>query len=385
MHWNWDGVDFRILHPPPLFPYLRNDSSCVLRVEAGGRVALLPGDIGQYVEMRLLREQVAEIRADLLLVPHHGSETSSTGEFIAAVAPTWAVVSAGADNRFGLPRDTVLQRYEHRKARILNTAGTGMLRFALSAEGLSLLEARRTHHPRYWRDRPDPAQAMLSAIPRRRRCGVLELIKAGGWVMLPILTLAVLALAIVVERFWSLRRKEVLPPGLGAEVRDWARKRQLDPRHIDVLRKNSPLGELLAAALDMRDRPREIMKERVEDVGRHVVHELERFMNTLGTIASVSPLLGLLGTVFGMIVMFLKILTTGVGDANQLAGGIGQALISTAGGLCVAIPAVMFHRYFRGLIAQYVVEMEKQAIALIDTLEDSSDASDPALDARSAG
>jgi len=214
---------------------------------------------------------------------------------------------------------------------------------------------------------------------------VLELIKAGGWVMLPILTLAVLALAIVVERFWSLRRKEVLPPGLGAEVRDWARKRQLDPRHIDVLRKNSPLGELLAAALDMRDRPREIMKERVEDVGRHVVHELERFMNTLGTIASVSPLLGLLGTVFGMIVMFLKILTTGVGDANQLAGGIGQALISTAGGLCVAIPAVMFHRYFRGLIAQYVVEMEKQAIALIDTLEDSSDAADPALDARSAG
>lgn len=213
---------------------------------------------------------------------------------------------------------------------------------------------------------------------------MLELIKAGGWVMLPILTLAVLALAIVVERFWSLRRKEVLPPGLGAEVRDWARKRQLDPRHIDVLRKNSPLGELLAAALDMRDRPREIMKERVEDVGRHVVHELERFMNTLGTIASVSPLLGLLGTVFGMIVMFLKILTTGVGDANQLAGGIGQALISTAGGLCVAIPAVMFHRYFRGLIAQYVVEMEKQAIALIDTLEDSSDAADPALDARSA-
>lgn len=214
---------------------------------------------------------------------------------------------------------------------------------------------------------------------------MLELIKAGGWVMLPILTLAVLALAIVVERFWSLRRKEVLPPGLGAEVRDWARKRQLDPRHIDVLRKNSPLGELLAAALDMRARPREIMKERVEDVGRHVVHELERFMNTLGTIASVSPLLGLLGTVFGMIVMFLKILTTGVGDANQLAGGIGQALISTAAGLCVAIPAVMFHRYFRGLIAQYVVEMEKQAIALIDTLEESSDVAEPANDARSAG
>jgi len=199
---------------------------------------------------------------------------------------------------------------------------------------------------------------------------VLELIKAGGWVMVPILLLAVIAMAIVIERFWSLRRKEVLPPGLGEEVREWARGRQLDPGHIDVLRRNSPLGEILAAALDTRYRPRELIKERVEDVGRHVMHQMERFMNTLGTIASVSPLLGLLGTVFGMIQMFLKILTTGVGDVNQLAGGIGQALISTAGGLCVAIPAVMFHRYFRGRIAEYVVDMEKQAIALLDTIDE---------------
>jgi biopolymer transport protein ExbB len=199
---------------------------------------------------------------------------------------------------------------------------------------------------------------------------VLELIKAGGLVMVPILLLAVLALAIIIERFWSLRSKEVLPPGLGAEVREWARGRQLDPQHIDVLRRNSPLGEVLAAALDVRYRPRELIKERVEDVGRHVAHHMERFLNTLGTIASVSPLLGLLGTVFGMIQMFLKILTTGVGDVNQLAGGIGQALISTAGGLCVAIPAVMFHRYFRGRIAEYVIEMEKSAIALLDTIDE---------------
>ena len=199
---------------------------------------------------------------------------------------------------------------------------------------------------------------------------MLELIKAGGWVMVPILLLGVLALAIIIERFWSLRSKEVLPPGLGAEVREWARGRQLDPQHIDVLRRNSPLGEVLAAALDVRYRPRELIKERVEDVGRHVAHHMERFLNTLGTIASVSPLLGLLGTVFGMIQMFLKILTTGVGDVNQLAGGIGQALISTAGGLCVAIPAVMFHRYFRGRIAEYVIEMEKSAIALLDTIDE---------------
>jgi biopolymer transport protein ExbB len=201
---------------------------------------------------------------------------------------------------------------------------------------------------------------------------VLELIKAGGWVMVPLIALAIIALAIVVERFWSLRRKEVLPPGLGEEVREWARGRQLDPKHIEVLRRNSPLGELLAAALDQRYRPRELIKERVEDVGRHVSHDLERFMNTLGTIASIGPLLGLLGTVFGMIRMFLDILTAGVGDVNQLAGGIGQALVSTAAGLCVAIPAVMFHRYFRGRIAEYVVEMEKQAIALLDAIDEGT-------------
>ena len=198
---------------------------------------------------------------------------------------------------------------------------------------------------------------------------MLELIKAGGWVMLPLVVLAVLAAAIILERFWTLRRREVLPPGLGEEVREWARGRALDPRHIDVLRRNSPLGEILAAGLDVRHRPRGIIKERIEDVGRHVAHRLERFLNTLGTIAAVAPLLGLLGTVFGMIQMFLDILTSGVGDAGQLAGGIGQALISTAAGLCVAIPALMFHRYLRGRVTGYIIDMEKQAIQLMDALD----------------
>ncbi len=202
---------------------------------------------------------------------------------------------------------------------------------------------------------------------------MLELIKAGGWVMLPILLLAVLALAIILERFWTLRRREVLPPGLGEEVREWARGRStLDPKHIDVLRRNSPLGELLAAGLDVRHRPRELIKERIEDVGRHVAHRLERFLNALGTIAAVGPLLGLLGTVFGMIEMFLGIMTTGVGDANQLAGGIGQALVSTAAGLCLAIPALMFHRYLRGRVTGYVVDMEKQATQLLDALDEGA-------------
>ena len=218
---------------------------------------------------------------------------------------------------------------------------------------------------------------------------MLELLIAGGWVMWPILACSAIAIAIVLERFWSLRRQTVLPENLGDEVRAWATSSRLDPAHIQQLRMNSPLGELLASALDVRHRPREQIKERVEDVGRHVMHQMERFLNTLGTIASVSPLLGLLGTVFGMIRMFLGILTHGVGDANQLAGGIGEALITTAAGLCVAIPALMFYRYFRGRIAAYVIEMEKQAIALLDAMDTEAAApakrAAPARSTRSAG
>jgi biopolymer transport protein ExbB len=201
---------------------------------------------------------------------------------------------------------------------------------------------------------------------------VLELLIAGGWVMWPILLCSALALAIIIERFWTLRRSKVLPIDLGDEVRQWAASGRLDPKHIDALRVNSPLGAVLAAAVEVRHKPREQIKERVEDIGRHQLHRMERFLNTLGTIAGITPLLGLLGTVFGMIRMFLGILTHGVGDANLLAGGIGEALISTAAGLCVAIPALMFYRYFRGRIAEYIVEIEQQVIALLDTLESSA-------------
>lgn len=201
---------------------------------------------------------------------------------------------------------------------------------------------------------------------------MLELVIAGGWVMVPILLLAVAALGICLERLWTLRRSEVLPAGLGEEVRQWARGRQLDPRHVEVLRANSPLGSLLAAALDVRHRGREQVKERVEDIGRHVVHDLERLLPTLGTIAAVAPLLGLLGTVIGMIEMFFGILETGVGDANRLAGGIGQALISTAAGLLVAIPALVMHRHFRARVAEYVVDMEREAIALVDAIDEQA-------------
>ena len=197
---------------------------------------------------------------------------------------------------------------------------------------------------------------------------MLEILIAGGWPMIPILVCSAVALAIILERFWTLRRKAVIPPELGDQVMTWARTRKLDPKHIDALRETSPLGELLAAALVVRNRPREIIKERVEDTGRHVVHRLERFLNTLGTIALVSPLLGLLGTVFGMIGMFFAVMVSGVGDPLKMAGGIGEALVCTASGLVVAIPAYFFHRYFRGRVSDLVIDMEKQVIALTDEL-----------------
>ena len=130
---------------------------------------------------------------------------------------------------------------------------------------------------------------------------MLEIIKAGGWLMAPIILCSILSLTIIAERAWTLRRKNVVPGDLGEQVRDWASRHELDRRHIEQLRAGSSLGRVLAAGLVNRHRSRHLIKEAIEDAGRHVVHELERFLNTLGTIAGISPLLGLLGTVIGRI------------------------------------------------------------------------------------
>ncbi len=183
--------------------------------------------------------------------------------------------------------------------------------------------------------------------------------------MAPILLLSAVAMAIVVERFWSLRRSRVLPDDLGLQVMQWARSGKLDERHLEALAEDSLLGRVLAAALRHRTDSREVMKEAVEDTGRHVVYRMERYLNTLGTIAAIAPLLGLLGTVIGMIQVFSAILSHGVGNANLLAGGISQALITTAAGLTVAIPALFFHRYFSSRVNAYVLFMEEQAMQLI--------------------
>jgi biopolymer transport protein ExbB len=198
---------------------------------------------------------------------------------------------------------------------------------------------------------------------------VLEIILAGGWLMAPIIICSILSLTIIGERFWALQRKKVVPSGIGQQVEGWAARHELDRRHIEQLRSESAMGRVLAAALINRHRSRALIKEAVEDTGRHVVHELERFLNTLGTIAGISPLLGLLGTVIGMIKVFSAILAHGVGNANELAGGISEALITTAAGLTVAIPSFFFYRYFKGRVEEYVVSMEEQAINLIEAIE----------------
>jgi biopolymer transport protein ExbB len=201
---------------------------------------------------------------------------------------------------------------------------------------------------------------------------LLELVNAGGWLMVPILLCSVIAMAIIAERFWTLRTRRIAPDNLVVQVWRWARGGHLTEDRIRTLRKGSPLGRILAAGLANRHLDRERMKEGIEDVGRHVIHDLERYLNTLGTIASITPLLGLLGTVIGMIKVFSVITTQGVGDPGVLAGGISEALITTAAGLTVAIPALMFYRYFRGRIDELVVTMEQEALKMVEALHDQS-------------
>jgi biopolymer transport protein ExbB len=197
---------------------------------------------------------------------------------------------------------------------------------------------------------------------------MLEIAKSGGWLMWPIILCSVISAAIILERFWSLQQRRVLPPHLTRQVWDWVSKNQLNHKHIQSLHEGSPLGEILAAGLSNRHRERVVMKESIEDTGRHVVYELERYLNTLGTIAAISPLLGLLGTVIGMVKVFAAITAHGVGDPTVLAGGISEALITTAAGLSVAIPSLIGYRYLRGRVDALVLQMEKEAFALVEAL-----------------
>jgi len=197
---------------------------------------------------------------------------------------------------------------------------------------------------------------------------VLELVKAGGWLMLPIIACSIVALAIIIERLWSLQVRRVLPKNLVAQVWRWDKIHQLNDEHLKELQASSPLGSVLAAGIANRRQNRDVMKESIEDTGRHVVHELERYLNSLGTIAAITPLLGLLGTVIGMIKVFATITTQGVGNPGALAGGISEALITTAAGMSVAIPTLMFYRYFRGKVRMLVLRMEQEAMGMLEIM-----------------
>lgn len=187
--------------------------------------------------------------------------------------------------------------------------------------------------------------------------------------MVPILLCSILALAIILERSWALRQGQVMPDGLLAQVRAWLQQDALDGDRLDALRNSSQLGRVLAAGLGSHRQTLEERKTAIEDAGRRGAVELERFLAALGTIAMISPLLGLLGTVWGLIVVFDQIMTTGLGQPSDLAGGIAQALVTTAAGLAVAIPAVIFHRFFQRKVSVLVSRMESVAHQLMDVLQ----------------
>lgn len=194
----------------------------------------------------------------------------------------------------------------------------------------------------------------------------MDFLQAGGWVMLPLALASVAALAICIERLWTLRRARIVPPRLAQDV--GAAFAADDLGGAATLCKASALGAILVAGVDSAARGREAMREAMEDAAGAVVHDLERYLTALGTIAAISPLLGLLGTVIGMIRIFAVLMRDRAADVAALAAGISEALVTTAAGLTVAIPALMFHRYLLRKVDDLTVEMEHQATRLADFL-----------------
>ena len=199
---------------------------------------------------------------------------------------------------------------------------------------------------------------------------MIEYLSMGGWMMVPLFLCSVIATAIVFERFWTLRQEKVAPRSLLNDLLVVSRENLVDEAFLKRVEMSSPLGTVLASCMANSQRPRDEVKEIVEEVGRHVAFNLVSYLNILSTIASVAPLLGLLGTVLGMIEVFAVITVNGIGQAGELAGGISQALVSTAAGLVVAIPSLMFYRYFQGKVEAIVISMEKDTMRLLEFLQE---------------
>lgn len=195
---------------------------------------------------------------------------------------------------------------------------------------------------------------------------VYDALVAGGVLMIPILGCSLLATLIIVERLWSLRASRIAPARLGEEVCELIQQGQVN---LFWLESHSPLGGVLAAGLRNARLGQDQVRARIQEAATAVIHDMERFLSPLGTIASITPLIGLLGTVVGMIQVFAVIVSAeGAQRTAELAGGISQALVTTAAGLTVAIPALMFHRYFQRRVEDITVRMEEQAGQVVEFL-----------------
>ena len=192
-----------------------------------------------------------------------------------------------------------------------------------------------------------------------------EFFDAGGIIIIPLILSSIVAVVVILSLFLTLRKEKVLPAGLAKTAMDVAKKGNVTQDQIDGIRESSLLGQVLATGLENLGQPRHVMKEMIEESGRHVIHSMGKYMTTLGTVAAIAPLLGLLGTVVGMITVFSVITAQGVGSPTELAGGISQALVTTAFGISIAVPSLIFHRYFRGLITNYSIEMERESVKLL--------------------
>ncbi len=198
---------------------------------------------------------------------------------------------------------------------------------------------------------------------------MLELLSTGGWLIWPILLCSIAALAIVIDRFRYLRADIVMPPGLYERIEKLIQDRKITNAHLRTLAKQSPLGSIFSTAITHAHLKKSELKAAVEDSGRHQVHEMGKYLNTLGSIAAITPLLGLLGTVVGMIKVFAAITVVGVGQPQELAEGISQALVTTASGLTVAIPALLFYRHFKAHIQTLSIDMEREVLRLFSLIE----------------
>jgi biopolymer transport protein ExbB len=196
---------------------------------------------------------------------------------------------------------------------------------------------------------------------------VWEIIVAAGWPIWPLIFASIIALAIIVERTWALRSEVIAPTNLLPEVQKWMGQGVINKDRLTKLEEHSLLGEIFASALANEKNSREVMKESIEETGRSVAHNLEKYLSTLGTIATVAPLLGLLGTVIGMVELFGAFTNSGH-DVAQFARGISVALYNTAAGIVVAVPAMIAYRYFRTEVDTLLLDMEQQAIKLVEIL-----------------